>query len=484
MRKRDSQTSRPRGRPAAPGRGNGRTAPAAAPPLTVVILAAGQGKRMKSALPKVLQPLAGRPLLKHVIDTARTLNPAAIHVVYGHGGERVREALKGEPVSWTLQAERLGTGHAVLQAMPQIPDNHRVLILYGDVPLISRLTLEELLARAGAGQVGLLTARLDDPEGYGRVVRNARGLVQNIVEQKDATEAQLAIRECNTGVLACPAGLLKGWLGSLKSDNRQGEYYLTDVIGMAVRDKVVVNPLTAARASEVLGVNDQAQLAQLERLCRAQRAHELLLGGVTLADPQRLDVRGSVTHGSDVFIDINVVLEGKVALGDRVRIGAGCMIRNSEIGADTEVFPYCVIDGALIGPHCSIGPFARVRPESQLARSVHIGNFVEIKKSQMGEAAKANHLAYVGDARVGSRVNIGAGTIVANYDGAEKHTTIIGDDAFTGSNSVLVAPIHVGAGATIAAGSTVTRAVPAGKLTVARARQTTIEHWRRPAKAK
>jgi bifunctional UDP-N-acetylglucosamine pyrophosphorylase / glucosamine-1-phosphate N-acetyltransferase len=450
----------------------------------VVILAAGEGKRMKSALPKVLQPLAGRPLLKHVIDTARTLSPAAIHVVYGHGGERVREALIDEPVSWTLQAERLGTGHALLQAMPQIPDRHQVLVLYGDVPLISRATLAELLKRAGEQQVGLLTARLDDPQGYGRIVRNRRGLVQRIVEQKDATKAQLAIRECNTGVLVCAARLLRGWLTRLKADNAQGEYYLTDVIALAVQDQIAVNPLLAPLASEVLGVNDKAQLAQLERLCRAQRARELLLAGVTLADPLRIDVRGSVRHGSDVFIDVNVVLEGQVALGDRVRLGAGCVIRNSEIGADTEVLPHCVIDGARVGPNCTIGPFARLRPVATLGAGVHIGNFVEVKNSQLGEASKANHLAYVGDAQVGSRVNIGAGTIVANYDGATKHTTVIGDDVHTGSNSVLVAPITIGAGATIGAGSTVTHAVPAGKLTVARARQATIEGWRRPVKPK
>ena len=474
--------SRQRSRAGARGRGSSRAASAA--PLAIVILAAGQGKRMKSALPKVLQPLAGRPLLKHVIDTARALNARAIHVVYGYGGERVPAALADEPVTWTLQREQLGTGHAVLQAMPQIPDDHRVLVLYGDVPLISRATLTGLLSRAGVHQVGLLTAMLENPEGYGRVLRDAKGLVQKIVEQKDATRAERAIRECNTGVLVSPAALLRGWLGKLKTGNRQGEYYLTDVIAMAVRDKVAVSPLIATRASEVLGVNDKVQLAQLESLSRTQRAHELQLGGVTIADPQRLDVRGSVTHGSDVSIDVNVVLEGKVALGDRVRIGAGCVIRNSEIGADTEVLPYCVIDGALIGPQCSIGPFARLRPQAQLGGSVHIGNFVEVKNSQLGEASKANHLAYVGDAQVGGRVNIGAGTIVANYDGATKHTTIIGDEVFTGSNSVLVAPITVGAGATIAAGSTVTRSVPAGKLTVARARQSTIEGWRRPVKPK
>ena len=439
---------------------------------------------MKSARPKVLQPLAGRTLLQHVIDTARALRPAAIHVVYGHGGEEVRTLFAGEPISWTLQAERLGTGHAVRQALALIPDTYQVLVLYGDVPLISVATLRRLLKLTGPRQLALLTMMLEDPHGYGRIVRAAGGLVQKIVEQHDATAAQRRIRECNTGVLACPTPLLKKWLARLKRNNSQGEYYLTDIIAMAVKEKIAVRALTASEASEVLGVNDKAQLAQLEALCRARTARELLLAGVTLADPARIDVRGSVTHGSDVFIDINVVLEGKVVLGDRVRIGAGCVIRNSEIAADTEVFAHCVIDGALIGPDCRIGPFARLRPTAALAASVHIGNFVEVKNSQLGESSKANHLAYLGDAQVGTRVNVGAGTIVANYDGASKQRTLIEDDVHTGSNSVLVAPITVGAGATIAAGSTVTHAVPAGKLTIARAPQVSVEGWQRPVKPK
>jgi bifunctional UDP-N-acetylglucosamine pyrophosphorylase / glucosamine-1-phosphate N-acetyltransferase len=459
------------------------TAPArATPALSIVILAAGEGKRMKSAQPKVLQPLAGRPLLKHVIDTARALSPAAIHVVYGHGGEAVRTALAGDAVSWTLQAERLGTGHALRQAMPQIPDTHRVLVLYGDVPLLGRATLGRLLRLTGPRQLALLTAMLDDPSGYGRIVRGAGGGVLKIVEQKDATPAERALRECNTGVLASPARLLRGWLTRLRRNNSQGEYYLTDVVAIAVKEKIAVRALIAPQASEVLGVNDRLQLAELERLCRARYAHELMQGGVTLADPQRLDVRGTVTHGRDVFIDANVVLEGRVALGEGVRIGPGCLIRDSEIGAGTELLPHCVIDGARIGPDCRIGPFARLRPTTQLAGDVHIGNFVEVKNAQLGAGSKANHLAYVGDARVGTRVNIGAGTIVANYDGATKNLTVIEDEVHTGSNSVLVAPITVGAGATIAAGSTVTHAVPAGKLTIARARQTTVESWQRPVK--
>ena len=451
-------------------------------PLTVVILAAGEGKRMKSALPKVLQPLAGRPLLKHVIDTARSLAPAAIHVVYGHGGQRVREALAGEAVNWVLQAERLGTGHALRQAMPEIPDEHEVLVLYGDVPLISRATLLALLQGGAGGELALLTMTTGQPGGYGRIVRTRDGGVRRIVEEKDASKAELAIRECNTGVLAAPASKLRGWLERLKADNSQREYYLTDVIALAVSDRLRVRAVQVADRLEVLGVNDKAQLAQLESASRARTAHELMLAGVTVADPSRLDVRGTLTHGADVFLDVNVVLEGRVGLGDGVRIGPGCLIRNSEIGAGTEVFAHCVIDGGVIGPESLIGPFARIRPSSTLGRGVHIGNFVEVKNSKLGDGSKANHLSYVGDAELGARVNIGAGTIIANYDGANKHRTVIEDDVHTGSNSVLVAPIVVGAGATIAAGSTVTRAVPPGKLTIARAQAKTIDGWRRPTK--
>lgn len=454
-----------------------------ASPLSVIILAAGEGKRMKSALPKVLQPLAGRPLLAHVIDTARSIEAAAIHVVYGHGGERVREALGGERVDWALQAEQLGTGHAVLQAIPKVPDEHVALVLYGDVPLLGRQTLLSLVALAGPRQVALLTMTVDDPTGYGRIVRNGQGQVERIVEQKDASAAERGIRECNTGVIAAPAGLLKRWLEGLKADNSQREYYLTDVIAMAVKDGVAVNPL-GCDPVEALGVNDKVQLAFLESVCRQRAARELMLAGVTIADPARIDIRGRVTHGKDVFIDVNVVLEGTVKLGDRVRLGPGSVVRDAQIGDDTQVFPYCVIEGAVIGPKCNIGPFARFRPTSRVATGVHIGNFVEVKNSTMAEQSKANHLSYVGDAQVGARVNIGAGTIIANYDGANKHRTVIEDDVHTGSNSVLVAPISIGAGATVAAGSTVANQVPGGKLTIARARQTTIEGWKRPTKQK
>ena len=453
-------------------------------PLAVVVLAAGEGKRIKSGLPKVLQPLAGRPLLKHVIDTARSLDPQAVHIVYGHGGERVMQALAGEALSWAEQAQRLGTGHAVAQAMPGIRDDQRVLVLYGDVPLIQRSTLLSLLSLAGPKQVAVLTMELPDPSGYGRVIRDARGRVRRIVEEKDASKKELKVRECNTGVMVAPAKLLRKWLRGLKNHNSQAEYYLTDVVAMAVKDGIAVNPLIAPTTTEVLGVNDKTQLAELEGVHRQRIARELMLAGVTIADPARLDVRGTVTHGSDVVIDANVLLEGAVKLGDRVRIGPNCVVRNSEIGNDTEVFSHCVIDGAVIGASCNIGPFARFRPSAQLDREVHIGNFVEVKNSKMGVGSKANHLAYVGDAQVGSRVNIGAGTIIANYDGANKHRTSIGDDVHTGSNSVLVAPITIGPGATIAAGSTVIGEVPPGKLTIARARQTTIESWQRPTKQK
>ncbi|MGQ0836537.1 MAG: bifunctional UDP-N-acetylglucosamine diphosphorylase/glucosamine-1-phosphate N-acetyltransferase GlmU [Gammaproteobacteria bacterium] len=450
--------------------------------MSVVILAAGQGKRMKSALPKVLQLLAGRPLLKHVIDTARSLEPAAIHVVYGHGGERVREALASEPVSWVLQAEQLGTGHAVMQVAPQLADDQLALILYGDVPLNQRATLAQLLALAGANALALLTMLLDEPTGYGRIVRNARGEVQRIVEQKDAGKRELAIRECNTGVMAIPARHLKKWLGRLRNDNSQLEYYLTDVIAMAVKDRVTVAPLVAPTTIEVLGVNDKMQLAEVEAAYRQMRARDLMLEGVTIVDPARFDARGAVRAGQDVFIDVNVMLEGEVTLGDGVRIGPNCVIRDTTIGAGTRVFPNCVIDRAVIGPDCNIGPFARFRPSSTLDRGVHIGNFVEVKNSRIGEGSKSNHLTYLGDAVVGKGVNVGAGTVTCNYDGANKWQTHIDDGAFIGSGSMLVAPVRIGAGATIGAGSTITKDAPADQLTLERSGQVSLPGWKRPKK--
>lgn len=451
-------------------------------PLSIVILAAGQGKRMKSDLPKVLQPLAGRPMLAHVVDTAKALRADAIHVVYGHGGDRVKQALASEPANWVLQAEQLGTGHAVAQAMPAIPDDHQVLILYGDVPLARLSTLEQLVAQCGPQSIAVLTVLLQDPTGYGRVVRDTAGNVVRIVEQKDANTKERAINEINTGLIAAPARALRKWLGSLKNDNAQKEYYLTDIIVMAVRDAMRVNAVIAPTETEVLGVNDKVQLAQLEAALRADKARELMLEGVTLADPARIDVRGRVSAGRDVFIDVNVVMIGEVVLGDGVRIGPNCYLQDCRIEAGTEIHPNCVIDRATIGPRNSIGPFARIRPESVLHEDVHIGNFVEVKKSEIGAGSKANHLTYLGDATVGRKVNVGAGTVTVNYDGVNKWRTEIGDGAFVGSGSMLVAPVKVGSNANTGAGSTITKDAPEGKLTLARARQVTIEGWQRPTK--
>lgn len=450
-------------------------------PLSIVILAAGQGKRMKSDLPKVLQPLAGRPMLSHLLDTARTLRADAIHVVYGHGGERVKQALASEQINWVLQAEQLGTGHAVAQAIPAIPDDHQVLILFGDVPRVQVSTLEQLIA-AGATGLGLLTVILADPSGYGRIVRDAAGTVVRIVEQKDANTKERAITEINTGLMSAPARMLRKWLAALKNDNAQGEYYLTDVVVMAAREGVRVGAVISPTEAEVLGVNDKVQLAQLEASLRAERAKALMLEGVTLADPARIDIRGPVSVGRDVFIDVNVVMVGSVELGDRVRIGPNCYLKDCRIGADTEIHPNCVIDRTTIGAKCVIGPFARLRPESVLHDDVHIGNFVEVKKSEIGAGSKANHLTYLGDATIGSKVNVGAGTVTVNYDGVNKWRTEVGDNAFVGSGSMLVAPVKVGEGANTGAGSTITKDAPPGKLTLARARQVTIEGWKRPTK--
>jgi bifunctional UDP-N-acetylglucosamine pyrophosphorylase/glucosamine-1-phosphate N-acetyltransferase len=452
--------------------------------LSVVILAAGQGKRMNSDLPKVLQPLAGRPLLAHVIESARQLDPQSIHVVYGHGGEHVRQALTDAPAQWVLQAEQLGTGHALMQAMPAIADDETVLVLYGDVPLVQPATLTRLLAQADERSVAVLSVVLEDAAGYGRILRDASGKVVRIVEEKDATAKERAIREVNTGLLAARAGHLRRWLGALRNDNAQAEYYLTDVVVAAVKEGLRINGVVVTDATEVLGINDKVQLAEAEAAHRRRKANELMLAGVTLADPARFDVRGTVTVGRDVYIDVNVVLVGNVKLGDRVRIGPNCYLKDCEIGAGTELFPNCVMDRAVIGPGCQVGPFARLRPGTVLHQDVHIGNFVEVKKSEIGAGSKANHLTYIGDAIVGSKVNVGAGTITCNYDGANKWRTEIGDGAFIGSGTMLIAPIQIGSRATIGAGSVITRPAPADKLTLERGKQVTIDGWKPPTKQK
>lgn len=450
--------------------------------LEIVILAAGQGKRMYSAMPKVLHDLAGKPMLGHVVAVARSLAPRAIHVVYGHGGEQVRAAFARDELHWAHQAEQLGTGHAVQQAVPAVAENALVLILYGDVPLIRAQTLQNLISQAGANTLALLTAELHDPTGYGRIVRNATNQVARIVEQKDATADEAAVREVNTGILVAPAARLRGWLARLENRNAQREYYLTDVIAMAVADGVDIVTRQPSAVWEILGVNNKMDLAGLERTHQKNIAQTLLEQGVTLRDPARLDVRGELVCGRDVVIDVNVVFEGKVTLGDGVKIGPNNVIRDATIGAATEIQPNCVIDGADIGGACRIGPFARIRPGTRLAAHAHVGNFVEIKKSDIGEGSKVNHLSYVGDSSIGRDVNIGAGTITCNYDGANKYQTIIGDNVFIGSNSALVAPVTVGDGATVGAGSVITKDVPSQELAITRGEQRSIRGWKRPQK--
>jgi bifunctional UDP-N-acetylglucosamine pyrophosphorylase/glucosamine-1-phosphate N-acetyltransferase len=450
--------------------------------LEIIVLAAGAGTRMRSDRPKVLHALAGRPLLAHVLATAAELRPAAIHVVYGHGGEQVRAAFPGLPVHWVEQAERLGTGHAVAQALPAVADDALVLVLYGDVPLTTAATLHGLIAAAGPETPALLTAVLPDPTGYGRIVRNAAGQAVRIVEQKDANADELALNEVNTGMMALPAAPLKAWVGRLRNDNAQGEYYLTDVVAAAVADGMAVVPVVARALDEVLGVNDRLQLAHLERAYQRRQAEALMRAGVALADPARFDLRGELVCGRDVFIDVGAVFEGRVVLGDNVTVGAHCVVRDSTLAEGAEILPMSLIESAEIGPDCHVGPFARIRPGTRLAEGARIGNFVEVKKSAIGRGSKVNHLSYVGDATVGANVNIGAGTITCNYDGANKHQTVIGDGAFIGSDTQLVAPVEVGAGATIGAGSTITRDTPAGELTLSRAKQQTLPGWKRPVK--
>ncbi len=450
-------------------------------PLHVVILAAGEGKRMKSAVPKVLQKIAGVPMLGHVVAAARELHPAGIHVVYGHGGEQVRAAFANDAdLQWAEQRERLGTGHAVRQVAPQLPDAVQVLVLYGDVPLIRAGTLHRLLA--SEGKLKVLVAELDNPGGYGRVVRDEAGKVAAIVEHKDATEEQRRLRSVNTGIIAADGASLKQWLAHLSNDNAQGEYYLTDVFASAAREFSPAEIVVVEDAQEVEGANDAWQLAQLERAYQKRKARELCLAGARLADPARIDVRGTVKAGRDVEIDVDVIFEGEVELGDNVKIGPFVRIKDARLGANTQVFAHCDIEGVVDAGNARIGPYTRIRPGTELFGDVHLGNFVETKKSKIGLGSKANHLAYLGDGLVGSGVNIGAGTIFCNYDGVNKSTTTIGDGAFIGSNSALVAPVIIGANATIGAGSTIGKSAPADKLTLARARQVTIDNWQRPTK--
>ena len=444
--------------------------------LEVIVLAAGQGTRMRSARPKVLHELARQPLLAHVLATARALSPARIHVVIGHGADEVRAHLDASDLTWVVQEQQLGTGHAVLQALPQVEDDAAVLVLYGDVPLLRTETLENLVAQTPA----LLTAEMDDPTGYGRVLRGDGGHLLGVVEHKDTSEAERRIREINTGVLAYPARLLKTYLPQVGNANSQGEYYLPDVLAMAVGDGHTVTALVADNAADVLGVNDRAQLAEAEAELRRRSARDLLNSGVTLADPARIDVRGELICGRDVFIDVNCVFEGNVRLGDGVEIGPNCVLRDAQLGDATTVHAMSHIEDAHVGAGCSVGPYARLRPGTQLAEGARVGNFVETKKALVGAGSKVNHLSYVGDAVLGAGVNVGAGTITCNYDGVAKHRTEMGDGVFIGSNSTLVAPVPIDDGAFVAAGSTVTRDVPAAALGVARAKQRIVDGWRSP----
>ncbi|MDO9600032.1 MAG: bifunctional UDP-N-acetylglucosamine diphosphorylase/glucosamine-1-phosphate N-acetyltransferase GlmU [Azoarcus sp.] len=452
--------------------------------MEVVILAAGQGKRMRSVLPKVLQPIAGKPMLTHVLAAARALEAKRICVVYGHGGEVVREQLDAPDLAWARQEPQLGTGHAVQQALPHLTDGALALVLYGDVPLIGVPTLTRLVAAAGERRLGLLTVELDNPAGYGRILRDEAGRVVRIVEEKDASAAERTVREVNTGILVAPVARLRDWLGRIGNDNAQGEYYLTDIIGMAVAEDIDIVTVQPDAVAETLGVNSKQQLAELERMHQAAIAGRLLDEGVTLIDPARIDVRGELVCGRDVEIDVNCVFEGRVELADGVTIGANCVIRDTRIGAGTRVAPFSHLDSTTMGADCVIGPYARTRPGTVLGADVHIGNFVEIKNSVVADHSKANHLAYVGDADVGSRVNIGAGTITCNYDGANKYRTVIEDDVFIGSDTQLVAPVRVGRGATLGAGTTLTKDAPAGQLTVSRARQFSVVGWKKPVKSR
>jgi bifunctional UDP-N-acetylglucosamine pyrophosphorylase/glucosamine-1-phosphate N-acetyltransferase len=453
-------------------------------PLQVVILAAGQGRRMHSDVPKVAHALAGRPLLAHVIESARSLDPQRLCIVVGHGADLVRERVPAPGASWALQASQLGTGHAVMQAIPSLAPGGTVLVLYGDVPLIAPHTLRSLVEAAGGGKLAILTQDLGNPKGYGRIVRDTAGRVARIVEEKDANAAERTIREVNTGIVAAPRERLEAWLARLSNDNAQGEYYLTDIVAAAVADGVTVEVRQPAGAHECLGVNSKSDLAALERRFQMNKAESLLESGVTLADPARIDVRGELSCGRDVSIDVNCIFEGKVVLGDGVRVGANCILRDVTVGAGTEVKPFSLLEEASVGKNARIGPYARIRPGTELADEVHIGNFVEVKASRIGARSKANHLAYVGDSTVGADVNIGAGTITCNYDGANKHRTVIEDGVHIGSDVQLVAPVTVGKGATIGAGATITKDVPPGGLTLTEKKQVSKPDWQRPRKKK
>jgi bifunctional UDP-N-acetylglucosamine pyrophosphorylase/glucosamine-1-phosphate N-acetyltransferase len=453
-------------------------------PLHVVILAAGQGSRMKSSLPKVLHRIAGKPMLHHVMDTARQLGAERIHGVIGHGADQVKALTQADDVQWAMQEQQLGTGHAVAQALPNLPDGAHVLILYGDVPLTQPETLAELVSRVSEHAIGLLTVRLDNPDGYGRILRDKQGKVTAIVEQKDATQEQKTINEVNTGILAVSASHLKAWLPQLSNANAQGEYYLTDLIAMASEAGVSIEVAQPDTEFEVQGVNNRIQLADLERWYQKQQADQLMTEGASLADPARIDVRGQLTVGQDVLIDINAIFEGNVTLERGVSIGPNCLLRNCYIGAHSQIEGYSVIDGAQVGQYAQVGPFARLRPGTELADHTKVGNFVETKKAVVGEGSKINHLSYVGDATLGSNVNVGAGTITCNYDGVNKHQTEIGDDVFVGSNTSLVAPVSLANNATIGAGSTITRDVAAGELSIARGKQRNVANWQRPTRKK
>ncbi|ELX8380695.1 bifunctional UDP-N-acetylglucosamine diphosphorylase/glucosamine-1-phosphate N-acetyltransferase GlmU [Providencia vermicola] len=450
---------------------------------SVVILAAGKGTRMYSELPKVLHLLAGKPMVQHVIDTAKSIGASDIHLVYGHGGDLLKKKLGEQNLNWVLQAEQLGTGHAMQQAAPHFQDDEDIIMLYGDVPLIAQDTLQRLVDAKPKGGIGLLTVILDNPTGYGRIIRE-QGEVVGIVEQKDATEEQLKVQEINTGIMVASGKDFKRWLAQLNNNNAQGEYYITDVIALAHKEGNKIETVHPSRLSEMEGVNNRLQLAALERVYQKEQAEKLLLAGVMLIDPERFDIRGTLTHGRDVIIDTNVIIEGNVTLGHNVHIQSGCILKNCVIGDNSVISPYSVIENSELSTECTVGPFARLRPGAKLASKAHVGNFVEMKNASLGLGSKAGHLTYLGDAEVGDNVNIGAGTITCNYDGANKYKTVIGDDVFVGSDTQLIAPVSVANGATIGAGTTVTRDINEGELVVSRVKQVHIKNWQRPVKKK